>query len=429
MIGGGVAGLVAARVLARHFERVTLLDRDRLPDGPEPRAGAPQSHHVHVLLTRGWQILRDNFAGLDERLTAAGAHTIDWVADVEWHTPFGLAPRVPSALQSRACTRGLLEVSLREILVADPRVRVLGGVEVNGLQADGERVTGVTVQRRSGAAEVSAEDQSADLVVDASGRSSKLLLWLELLNYHLPVETVIDAHLGYATRLVRFAREPAWKVLYVMGKPPHEPRGGVVYPVEGGRHIVTLVGYGGAAPPTDEAGFLEFAGRTANPAIREALAAAEPCGAIHGYRRTENRLRHFERCRRWPTGFVAIGDSVCALNPVYGQGMSVAAVAATLLDGALERRGALGLAFMRQLAAVNQAAFLTASGDDLRWPGTTGIASPGLKVMHGLVDRIFGAAIRRPEILLRLMDVLHLQRPTSALFHPTVLWHALRGVR
>ncbi len=145
MIGGGIAGLVAARVLARHFERVTLLDRDRLPDGPEPRAGAPQSHHVHVLLTRGWQILRDNFAGLDERLTAAGAHTIDWVADVEWHTPFGLAPRVPSALQSRACTRGLLEVSLREILTEDPRVRVLGGVEVDGLQADGERVTGVTV--------------------------------------------------------------------------------------------------------------------------------------------------------------------------------------------------------------------------------------------------------------------------------------------
>jgi flavin-dependent dehydrogenase len=212
-----------------------------------------------------------------------------------------------------------------------------------------------------------------------------------------------------------------------MSKPPHNPHGGVVYPVEGGRVVVTLVGYGGAAPPTDEEGFVAFAGRLAHPAISEALVDATPCGAIHGYRKTENRLRHFERLGRWPRGLVAIGDSVCALNPVYGQGMSVGAVAATLLEEALTEHEELGLPFMKKVAAVNQAAFLTASGDDLRWPGTTGRASPGLKVMHRLVDRIFSAAMRRPEILLRLMDVLHLQRPTSALLHPTVLWHALRG--
>ena len=427
VIGAGIAGLLAARVLTRHFERVTLLDRDSLPGGPEPRAGAPQSHHVHVLLTRGWQILSEQFPGLGDALAAAGAHEIDWLGDVAWHTPFGQAPRVPSPLRSRACTRALLEYQVRSALVADERVRVHSGLEVTGLQAVGERIVGVQVHRRAGALELAADELRADLVVDAGGRASKAPTWLAALGYPEPPVTVIDAQLGYATRLYELRARPDWKVLYAMGKPGKNPRGGVVYPVEGGRHIVTLVGYGGVFPPVDEAGFLEFAGALETPALRDVLVGATPCSAIHGYRKTENRLRHYERLRRWPDGFVVLGDAACALNPVYGQGMSVAAVAATVLDAALRARPhePLGLRFQRRLAPGNLAAFMTASSDDLRWPGTTGKVSPGLKLMHRLVDRIFAAATRSPEIYLRLIEVLHLMRPSRALFHPSVLRRAL----
>ncbi|WAS98125.1 FAD-dependent oxidoreductase [Nannocystis punicea] len=427
VVGGGIAGLLAARVLTRHFERVTLLDRDALPAGPDPRAGAPQSHHVHVLLTRGWQILSDQFPALGDALTAAGAHEIDWLDDVAWHTPFGQAPRVPSPLRSRACTRGLLEYHARAALLADGRVQVCSGLEVTGLQAAGDRIVGVQVHRRSGAPELAPDDLRAELVVDAGGRASKAPTWLAALGYPEPAETVIDAQLGYATRLYELRARPGWKVLYVMGKPGKNPRGGVVYPVEGGRHIVTLVGYGGVFPPVDEAGFLDFAGALETPALRDVLAGAAPCTPIHGYRKTENRLRHYERMRRWPGGFVVLGDAACALNPVYGQGMSVAAVAATALDTALRERPGepLGLRFQKRLAAGNLAAFMTASSDDLRWPGTTGKASPGLKVLHRLVDRIFAAATRSPEIHLRLVEVLHLMRPSRALFHPSVLRRAL----
>ncbi|MDC0719221.1 NAD(P)/FAD-dependent oxidoreductase [Nannocystis bainbridge] len=427
VVGGGIAGLLAARVLTRHFERVTILDRDLLPAGPDPRAGAPQSHHVHVLLTRGWRIMSELFPDLGPALAAAGAHEIDWLDDVAWHTPFGEAPRVPSQLRSRACTRGLLEYLAREALIADARVRVHSGVEVTGLQAQGERIVGVQVHRRSGAPELADDDLRADLVVDASGRASKAPTWLAALGYPEPPETVIDAQLGYATRLYELTARPDWKVLYAMGKPGKNPRGGVVYPVEGGRHIVTLVGYGGTFPPVDEAGFLEFAGALETPALRDALVGAVPCSAIHGYRKTENRLRHYEKLRRWPAGLVVLGDAACALNPVYGQGMSVAAVAATVLDAALRARPEqpLGLRFQKRLAAGNLAAFMTASSDDLRWPGTTGKVSPGLKLMHRLVDRIFAAATRSPEIHLRLVEVLHLMRPSHALFHPSVLRRAL----
>ncbi|MCY1062609.1 NAD(P)-binding protein [Nannocystis sp. SCPEA4] len=431
VIGGGIAGLLAARVLTRHYERVTVLDRDLLPGGPEPRAGAPQSHHVHVLLTRGWQILSEQFPGLGDALAAAGAHEYDWLADVEWHTPFGVMPRGPSTLRSRACTRGLLEWNVRARLVADDRVRVHAGYEVTGLQNAGERIVGVQVHRRAGAPELAVDDLRADLVVDASGRASKAPTWLAALGYPEPAETVIDAQLGYATRLYELRARPDWKVLYIMGKPGQNPRGGVVYAVEGGRHIVTLVGYGGAFPPTDEAGFLEFAGGLRTPALRDVLAGATPCSSIHGYRRTENRLRHYERLRRWPHGFVVLGDAACALNPVYGQGMSVAAVASTHLDAELRARPGQppGLRFQKRLAAGNQAAFMTAVGDDLRWPGTTGKPSPGLKVMHRLVDRIFSAATHSPDVQLRMMQVLHLLRPSSALFHPSVLRRALLGSR
>lgn len=427
MIGGGMAGLVAARVLTRHYERVTILDRDLLPAGPEPRAGAPQSYHVHVLLNRGWQILSAQFPELDAMLRAAGALELDWLAEVEWFTPFGQFPRESSPLRSRACTRALLEFSVRQCLLADPRVRVLAGLEVTGLEVAGERVVGVQVSRRAGAGEPTADDLRADLVVDASGRASKALAWLAALGYPAPAETVIDAKLGYATRLYQLRGEQPWKVLYVMGKPGENPRGGVVYAVEGGRHIVTLVGYGGVFPPTDEAGFLEFAANLPTPALREALADATPCSAIHGYRKTENRIRHFERLRRWPAGFVVTGDAACALNPVYGQGMTVGAIAATLLDATLRERPGEppGLRFQRRLAASNQGAFMTATSDDLRWPETVGKASPGLKVMHRLVDKIFVAATRHPDIQLKLMQVLHLVEPTRVLFHPSVLRRAL----
>ena len=431
VIGGGIAGLLAARALTRHCERVTILDRDLLPAGPDPRAGAPQSHHVHVLLTRGWQILSEQFPGLDDALAAAGAHEYDWLADVEWHTPFGLMPRGPSPLRSRACTRPLLEWNVRTRLLADGRVGVHNGLEVTGLQASGDRIVGVQVHRRAGAPELAADELRADLVVDASGRASKAPSWLAALGYPEPAETVIDAQLGYATRLYELRTTPPWKVLYIMGKPGKNPRGGVVYAVEGGRHIVTLVGYGGVFPPTDEAGFLEFAAGLETPALRDALVGATPCTSIHGYRKTENRLRHYERLRRWPAGFVVLGDAACALNPVYGQGMSVAAVASTLLDAALRERPGQppGLRFQKRLAATNLAAFMTATGDDLRWPGTTGKPSPGLKVMHHLVDRIFAAAARSPDVQLRMMEVLHLLRPGSALFHPSVLRRALLGPR
>ncbi|MCY1006998.1 hypothetical protein OV079_15820 [Nannocystis pusilla] len=176
---------------------------------------------------------------------------------------------------------------MRTALVADERVRIHSGLEVTGLQAAGERIVGVQVHRRAGAPELAADELRADLVVDAGGRASKAPTWLAALGYPEPPETIIDAQLGYATRLYELRARPDWKVLYAMGKPGKNPRGGVVYPVEGGRHIVTLVGYGGVFPPVDEAGFLEFAGALETPLCAKSWSTprrAPPSTAIAGPR-------------------------------------------------------------------------------------------------------------------------------------------------
>ncbi len=437
IIGGGMAGLSCAAVLARHYSRVTIIDRDPTPTEATVRPGVPQGHHVHVLLTRGWRLLDDLFPGLDARLLAAGAKPVDWIGDVIWETPFGRAPRVPSPLHSRLCSRALLEHAVRaELLAKTPQVRLLSGYEVTGLQssASGGQATvhGVVAHahRQNDATQLREEDLRADLVVDTSGRSSKSSTWLTELGCGTAKETVIDARLGYASRIYRRRPDVDWKILYVMNRAPASPQSGVIYEIEDDRWVVTLVGYNGCFPPTDEAGFLEFARDLAKPAIYEQLKKAEPLSKIHGYRRTENRLRHFDKLRRWPAGFIILGDACCTLNPVYGQGMTLASISTSILDSLLAEGPSakrLPKLFQRRLKAALKSPFTTATGDDLRWPETTGRAPPGLRLLHGVVDRVMSAATHDPKLHLRLMEVLHMIRPTSALLQPWILRRALRA--
>ena len=232
-------------------------------------------------------------------------------------------------------------------------------------------------------------------MVVADGRNSRLPDWLAALGYEPPQETVVNSFQGYASRLYRppAGFEADWKALYIQQAPPADPRGGVVSPVEGGLWLVSLIGGDGDYPPTDEAGFLDFARSLRSPALYEAIAEAEPLTPIVGQRATENRLRHYDRLGRLPEGVVVVGDAVCAFNPVYGQGMTAAAIGAEVLDrwlrGESSRRSpGRGRVFQHALAQATAAAWqlstarTTASGPrrgrprggSRDWPAAT---SPG----------------------------------------------------
>jgi len=387
VIGGSVAGLLAARALCEHFGRVTVVERDAYPgEAPAARKGVPQAHHVHALMLRGRAIFEKFFPGLERELLAAGAVLVDMAGEMAWLTPAGWGVRFPSDLTVIGFTRPLLDFHVRRRLGEFNRVRVLENTETLRLipSATGDSVAGVVArQRQSGGAFGDEVELRADLVVDASGRGSRAPRWLAELGYPAPEETVVNAFLGYASRLYRApaGHSAGHKGAYVQAAPPHRTRGGIYLPVEGDRLLVTLTGAGRDYPPTDDAGFLAFARSLADPVIYDAIKDAEPLSPVMSYRATENRLRRYERLARQPANFLVTGDAACAFNPVYGQGMTIAALGALALDETLreqKRRYAdgrcegLSRRFQRRLAKVNSAPWLMATGEDFRYRETEG---------------------------------------------------------
>jgi 2-polyprenyl-6-methoxyphenol hydroxylase-like FAD-dependent oxidoreductase len=435
VVGGGMAGMLAGRVLSDHFERVTIVDRDRYPDRPAPRRGLPQSRHVHVLLLRGMQILEDLFPGFEAEMVDAGAHIMDSSDDIRFLTPQGWRIRYRSGLMYLSFSRPLIDWWIRRRLMEDPQIRFLETCEVTGLTtaAGRERVNGVEYRFRDAAPDhLPAEGAlRAEFVVDASGRFSRTPQWLESLGYTPPHETVIDPHIGYASRWYKMPAgfNADWRGFVLAPEPPSRTRGGVLLPVEGLRWLVTLAGMVRDYPPTDEAGFLHFARTLQSSEIYGAIKGAEPASPIAGHRAMGNRLRHYERMARWPEGFVVLGDGVCNFNPIYGQGMTVAAIAVMTLDACLcggrRSNGDLtGVArrFQKRLAKANKAPWLMATSHDLRWPETEG-GRPGLitRPVNRYLDYVFAAAVRDPVVDREFVEVTHMLKEPAALFHPRVV--------
>lgn len=425
VIGASVAGLLAARVLSDHFSSVTLIERDKLPSAAEHRGGVPQARHIHGLLARGLRILETLFPGFEAELDAAGAPRIEWMRDTLQLIATGWTPPYSSKFYSRPCSRLLLESLIRRRVLALPNLELLEGYSASELLGAHGRVTGVRLEARRGG-DTRALD--ADLVVDASGRGSRAPEWLAALGCDAPAETHVNANLGYATRLYRLRQHPGWRGLFMMTTPAL-PRGGVFIEIENGVWMMTLAGTAGDVPPTDEAGLLAFARSIPAPPLHAALEQAEPLTPIYGYRRTGNRLRHYERLRRFPRGFVVLGDAVCAFNPIYGQGMTAAALGAVELDRWLQAGGGDGRRFQKRLARRNADAWMMATYEDFRYP-TEGAPPPRIaRALNGYVDWLFDAAPDVPEIPNRFLRVMHLVMPPVSLFDPRLILKRLRWQR
>jgi hypothetical protein len=266
---------------------------------------------------------------------------------------------------------------------------------------------------------------AADLVVDATGRGSRAPAWLEALGYPAPPETLVDPLLGYASRFYAIPDgfDPGWKALYLQADAPETRRTGGLFPQEGGRWICSLSGAGGDYGPTDEEEFLAFAKGLRDPVLYEAIRDAEPLSPIRGFRRTANHRRHYERLPAWPHGLVVMGDAACAFNPIYGQGMSVAAISAVALDRCLrEDRDDLERRFQKRASRSAAGAWLVATGEDLRYRETeaapTGLST---RLINAYVDRVVAAANVNRRVCASLLDVLALTSAPASLFSAGVL--------
>lgn len=431
VIGGSMAGLLAARVLAEHFARVTIIDRDVFPEQPIPRAGVPQGKQVHILLMRGQRIIEKYLPGFRQRLADRGAHILDFTDSMRTYLSGEWFPNYASAITMYACSRPLLEFVTREMVSERMNITTIMGQEVVGLQAtaDGKTITGVRLRARDGQAPTTnpVTELAADLIVDASGRHSKAPEWLQTLGYPTPAVSIIDPHLGYATGVYRLNADRAinLKPIYGIPQPPSTLHGAVLIPLEGNREwIVTLIGTGGKYPPTDQAAFLEFARLLPFPELYAAIHDAEAVTPISGYRDTANQLRHYEQMARRPEGLLLVGDAVAAFDPVYGQGMSVAAMDAECLDAALRRWGKRPLRgfahhFQRAVAKQFATPWLLAATPDLLTPGVEG-QSPTLQTQlsNSYLTRLMRVLPRHQALHLTFVKVAHLIAPPTALFAP-----------
>ncbi|WP_181139737.1 NAD(P)/FAD-dependent oxidoreductase [Streptomyces sp. Ru71] len=439
VIGSGLAGLTAARALANFMDRVTVIERDRLPRGFGRRRGVPQARHTHTLMPPAQQGLERLFPGIVAELTAAGAVPVGMPRDMLLLGPAGWLPRFDAGLSLLSAGRDLIDAVVRERLRTDPKVTFLQEHEVVALEPGRQdTVAGVWTRGRDRQADGGWGPRhllSADFVVDATGRGSRAPRWLAELGYPTPRESAVQTPTTYASTVFTppIGHVADFSSLLLMGTPDH-PRQGVLHPVEGGRWSVTLSAGDGSRPPADHEAMLRAAGELRHPLLREIIEAATPLGPVYACARTENRWRHYEKLRRWPDQFLVVGDAFVALDPAHGHGMTLAVQSALVLDHVLAGHGtAVGITFrLRHALARHLAPHWAASERSLCAAG----AGPhpradGLRARLGRLRtaRIAAAATTDEDAARLLLDRLHTFAPPTAGLRPRELRAVLRAPR
>ncbi|GAA1842233.1 hypothetical protein [Microlunatus capsulatus] len=419
VVGASLAGLLAAPTAARAGHPVTVLERDALTGPPGPRRGVAQGAQPHVLLHRGLAEATTLLPGLGEDLLAAGAVRVD-TGRLPWFGPAGWQPTDVPSYAVLSLTRPLLEHVVRERVLALPGVGLRGGCRVRGLERAGGRWR-VLVE--------DGPDEEADLVVDASGRGSRLPTWLAALGLAVEEPETVDAGLGYASRLYRARDGHPLTNGAVVQSTTDSPRGGLALPVEDGGLLVLACGYGEHRPDRD-VDLVAYLGGLREPALGELTAGLEPVGEVAVHRQTGNRRHQHGRRRDWPDGLLAVGDALCAFNPVYGQGITVAAIQARLLGEALRRRrGGSTRRLQRRLRAAADLPWAVATGEDRRYlDGTT--PSPAARLVGAWTTEVGNLAVAGDRrALVALGRLYHLMGSPLELAHPALLLAAARRRR
>ncbi|MGC5664599.1 NAD(P)/FAD-dependent oxidoreductase [Micromonospora sp. WMMD723] len=430
VLGAGLAGSLAAAALSRRFDQVTLVDRDDLAADVVVRKGIPQARQSHLLMGAGARAMEDLVPGVLADLRDAGAHFLKAPTEVAFLTKYGWLPHAPHEEYVVCCSRDLLDRVVRDRVLRRHRIDLVAAHDVVGLLGSPTAVTGAVLRSRGAGA---SRTVTADFVVAATGRSSRVASWLHDLGLPQVPDEVIDAGTAYVTRifdagLSSGGRPPA---IVMIANVTGDAVGGVLLPIENGLMTATMIGMRGSEPPTGDDEFLAFAKQLPHPGIADALAEAEPVGPARGFRGLANRRSRFEALPVWPERFVTVGDAAAVLNPAHAHGMSVAAFGVAELAAAIDRMGnAPGLARRVQRAVRRRSrdAWDLSVSDDRRHPQVLGPRpGPASRVQNRYADRITHVATTRPEVARALVNVIALAKPVSALLTPRLLWAAARG--
>ena len=420
VIGAGMGGLTTARAVAPFFEHVVVIERDALPTHPSPRPGTPQGRHVHALLTGGQRALEELFVGFEGDLERDGAVTLQAGLDIRMERPgFDPFPQRDLGFHSYAVSRALVEFVTRTRLNGHPNVEIHERCRIDRLSADAEDqvVTGVEYVDADG----TPISLDADLVVDSSGRGDLTLDVLDSMGLPRPSATTIGVDIAYASAIYEIPNDAPgdWKGVFHLPMPPSS-RGALLLPLEGRRWIITLAGRHGDNPPGEDEGFVAFVHGLRMPTIYNAIRAAKRVGGIVGYRFPESIHRHYERLENFPSGVLPIGDAVCRFNPVWGQGMSVAAQEACALSRLLASRAGerdplngLAPAFFGEAAGLIATPWAQAAIPDFIHPKTRGERPADFEQSIRIAVAMTKLAARDPAVHKLTAEVGSLLKPRS----------------
>ncbi|MFD2762732.1 FAD-dependent oxidoreductase [Micromonospora eburnea] len=427
VLGGSMGGVLAARVLAESYAEVVVVERDKVLGVSTPRRGAPHTVHAHGLHARGHLILEELFPGITDELRAAGVPTGD-LGEMRWFFNGRKLRPAHTGLLSVTAPRPVLENHVRNRVAAIPNVTFMEECDVLGLVAtdDREQIVGVRVQSRT--ADADAEVLDADLVVDATGRGSRTPAWLDALGYQRPEEERVKVGLAYTTRHYRTRPEMFDGVQSInpVASPAH-PRGAFFGQVGTDLCILSLTGLLGDYPPTEPEAFLEFVRSLPVPDVYEAVRDAEALDDPVSFRFPASVRRRYERLLRFPDRYLVIGDAFCSFNPVYGQGMSVAAIQAMTLRSHLRTgRPPASSPFFADLSRAIDTPWDISAGGDLDFPGVEGRRTLKVRVGNAYLARLQYAATKDPEVTNGFMRVAGLMDPPEALMRPAMMRRVFR---
>jgi len=426
VIGAGIAGLAAAKVLANRFARVLVIDRDELPDKAEPRRGVPQGQHSHVLLVAGQRTLEELFPGLGAELVDAGAVVFDSASDLHLYRLGAVWQPVHSDLPFVSLSRPLLEHTLRERVRKLANVTIRTGTAVSALTGSDGQVSTVVLD--------GAETVAADLVVDCSGRGSRSNRWLGALGFPPPEAAEVKVNVGYVSRLYR--RKPGDLdvcAAFIQPTPPHEKKIGAALLIENDTWLVSVGGWHGDYPKPDEESFLRHAKELPDPIIADLITRSEPLTEPVPYHFSSNRRRFFEQLDDVPGGYVALGDSICSFNPLYGQGMTCAAQQAQALGQVLDAHGEVtadvAKAYYQAAAGITFIPWQAAIGSDFDYPETGGAKPPATELFGRFSTQVQLAAQVSGEVRKHVLSVQHLLAPPMVLWRPSLVAEVVRAAR
>ena len=431
VIGASMAGLLAARALTETYAEVIIVDRDILPDEPMNRRGVPQGKHLHGLLARGLTVLKELFPGFEEEMVAAGAVQADIQSGIHWYIDGHLLKPDPSGLIGISSSRPLLEFMVRRRVTRLPGVQIIDNTDVLNLTTTDDRrqVTGVGIMSRVDGAAAATID--ADLVVDASGRGSRTPIWLAEMGYRAAPEVTMTVDTTYVTRLYRrqpgdFDDRPGTSI----GGYPGSPSSGTLFAIENDLFIFTTGGIFGQQVPMDDEGLLEFTKALPSSVYADFLPTATRMSEPIKTRYPASVRRHYEKLKDFPAGYLVVGDAICSYNPVYGQGMSVAALEALALRDLL-KGGTKNLArrFFRAAAKPVGTAWTIASGADMRFPDSKITPPLSARMVNRYLSRVYRVAANDATVAAAFLRVLNLMDTPDRLFAPAVLKRVLRSTQ